>query len=178
MSEGRRVHRPKQTIEHEDLRFLVIYAVRYALGRGRTTAPEDVTGIALRHLYALADEDIRGMVRDIEMEQRVVATVGAPREWDHETWTSFRQRLTGEIGQRGARAEQSTIVSEPSCHEMRFGLAGNDACTLPGGHEGEHRFAPHDCARCGRFHGVCRHCGTTHGDGHLPGCQWASWAGA
>ena len=68
-----------------------------------------------------------------------------------------------------------TVNVQYPCNEMRLEgmFEGRDTymCTLPRNHPGPHKFQPHDCPDCGVLHGVCRHCGTTHGDTHSDGCK-------
>lgn len=60
-----------------------------------------------------------------------------------------------------------------TCGEFQFSIWENKRCLLPKGHPTPHNFLPHDCADCGRRHGVCKNCGTTHGDSHERSCKWA-----
>lgn len=79
-----RIPRGYARVSVEHLRLMLVFAVRYAVQRGTTSAPGTVEELLAEHGAALADEDLRGLVRDIDAED-VIAAAGRV-EWDGATW--------------------------------------------------------------------------------------------
>lgn len=79
-----RIPRGFARVPVEHLRLMLVFAARYAVQRGMTSAALTVEELLAEHGAALADEDLRGLVRDIDAED-VIAAAGRV-EWDGATW--------------------------------------------------------------------------------------------
>lgn len=93
----RYVRKDERAVEAADLRLLLIYVVRYALGRA-TSAPTMASRAVRLHADVLRDEDLRGMLSDVQSELRRT-TFDATSEV--RTWQQFADWCRGELAQRG-----------------------------------------------------------------------------
>lgn len=120
MTRARRPKPPRRRrlttrVLNENLRLALVFAVRYAVSRGLTSAPLSVEDLLQEHGDVLSDEDLRGIIADVRVEGAVAANT-CDREWDAACWGRVKTWAEKVLEERAER--------ERAAHGLHMSRAG------------------------------------------------------
>ena len=114
MTRARRPKPPRRRLTtrvlNEHLRLALVFAARYAVSRGMTSAPLSVEELLHEHGDVLSDEDLRGIIADIRVESAVASST-ADREWDAACWGRVKAWAEKVLGERAERERAARGLS-------------------------------------------------------------------
>lgn len=107
MTRARRPKPPRRRrlttrVTNDRLRLALVFAARYAVSRGMTSAPMSVEELLAEHGDVLSDEDLRGIIADVRVESAVAANT-CDREWDVACWGRVKTWAEKVLGERAER---------------------------------------------------------------------------